>query len=88
MTEQFDEGYKEAMRRLSLASIMAAAATFGIKAINKELEKSYASPIEVVQALKEAKPLVDTQPAIAAIDQAIQQYEAPKSIEQQQVKAS
>lgn len=55
MTRQFDEGVRDVMRTLGLAALVGSAATFGIKAINKELEKSFA-PTEVkVEALKQAE---------------------------------
>jgi GH24 family phage-related lysozyme (muramidase) len=55
MTRQFDEGVRDVMRVLGLAALVGSAATFGVKAINKELEKSFAPTQVKIEALKQAE---------------------------------
>lgn len=70
MTEQFDEGVKDIMRSIGLAALIGSAATYGIKAINKELEKSMAPPQEKIQALQQAAIQTSDPVAKQAIKQA------------------
>jgi hypothetical protein len=70
MTEQFDEGVMDIMRSVGLAALIGSVATYGVKAINKELEKSMAPSQEKIQALQQAATQTSDPVAKQAIKQA------------------
>lgn len=85
MTEQFDEGVMDIMRSVGLAALIGSAATYGVKAINKELERSIAPPQEKIQALQQAAATTTNTSARQAIKQAAVLVKSNKSLPQQPV---